>query len=93
MKNTGKMAGAEVSQVYVKDNESSLIRPEKELKGFDKTYLKPGETKRVSVRLGEEAFRMFHPMKQQWFVEPGEFTVFVGSSSADLRLTGKLTVK
>ena len=93
VKNTGKMAGAEVSQVYVKDNESSLIRPEKELKGFDKTYLKPGETKRVSVRLGEEAFRMFHPMKQQWFVEPGEFTVFVGSSSADLRLTGKLTVK
>ena len=93
VKNTGKIAGAEVSQVYVKDNESSLIRPEKELKGFDKTYLKPGETKRVSVRLGEEAFRMFHPMKQQWFVEPGEFTVFVGSSSADLRLTGKLTVK
>ena len=93
VKNTGKIAGAEVSQVYVKDIESSLIRPEKELKGFDKTYLKPGETKRVSVRLGEEAFRMFHPMKQQWFVEPGEFTVFVGSSSADLRLTGKLTVK
>ena len=93
VKNTGKIAGAEVSQVYVKDNESSLIRPEKELKGFDKTYLKPGETKRVSVRLGEEAFRMVHPMKQQWFVEPGEFTVFVGSSSADLRLTGKLTVK
>ena len=93
VKNSGKIAGAEVSQVYVKDNESSLIRPEKELKGFDKTYLKPGETKRVSVRLGEEAFRMFHPLKQQWFVEPGEFTVFVGSSSADLRLTGKLTVK
>jgi beta-glucosidase len=93
VKNTGKKAGAEVSQVYVKDNEASLVRPEKELKGFEKTYLKPGETKRVSVRLGEEAFRMFHPMKQQWFVEPGEFTVFVGSSSADLRLTGKLTVK
>ena len=93
VKNSGKIAGAEVSQVYVKDNESSLIRPEKELKGFDKTYLKPGETKRVSVRLGEEAFRMFHPLKQQWFVEPGEFTVFVGSSSADLRLTGKLTIK
>ena len=93
VKNTGKRAGAEVSQVYVKDNEASLVRPEKELKGFEKTYLKPGETKKVSVRLGEEAFRMFNPIKHQWVVEPGEFTVFVGSSSADLRLTGKLTVK
>ena len=93
VKNTGKMAGAEVSQVYVKDNESSLVRPEKELKGFNKTYLEPGQTKRVSVRLGEEAFRMFHPMKHQWIVEPGEFTIFVGSSSADLRLTGTCTVK
>jgi beta-glucosidase len=93
VKNTGKKAGAEVSQVYVKDNEASLVRPEKELKGFEKTYLKPGETKRVSVRLDDEAFRMFNPIKHQWVVEPGEFTVFVGSSSADLRLTGKLTVK
>ena len=93
VKNTGKMAGAEVSQVYVKDNESSLVRPEKELKGFNKTFLKPGETKKVSVRLGQEAFRMFDPMKHQWVVEPGEFTVFVGSSSADLRLDGKLEVK
>jgi beta-glucosidase len=79
--------------VYVKDNEASLVRPEKELKGFEKTFLKPGETKRVSVRLGEEAFRMFNPVKRQWVVEPGEFTVFVGSSSADLRLNGKLEVK
>lgn len=93
VKNTGKWAGAEVSQVYVKDNEASLVRPEKELKGFEKTFLKPGETKRVSVRLGEEAFRMFNPVKHQWVVEPGEFTVFVGASSADLRLSGKLEVK
>ena len=93
IKNTGKVAGAEVSQVYVKDNESSLVRPEKELKGFNKTYLKPGETKRVSVRLGHEAFRMFHPMKHQWIVEPGDFTIFVGSSSSDLRLTGSCTIK
>ena len=93
VKNTGKVAGAEVSQVYVKDNECSLVRPEKELKGFNKTYLKPGEAKTVSVRLGEEAFRMFDPIKHQWVVEPGDFTIMVGASAADLRLTGKCTVK
>jgi beta-glucosidase len=93
VKNTGKMAGAEVSQVYVKDNVSSLVRPEKELKGFEKTFLKPGETKRVCVRLGEEAFRMFDPVKHQWVVEPGEFTIFVGASAADIRLTGSCEVR
>lgn len=93
VKNTGKVAGAEVSQVYVKDNECRLVRPEKELKGFNKTFLKPGESKTVSVRLGEEAFRMFDPVKHQWVVEPGDFTIMVGSSSADLRLTGTCTVK
>lgn len=93
VKNTGKVAGAEVSQVYVKDNECRLVRPEKELKGFNKTFLKPGESKTVSVRLGEEAFRMFDPVKHQWVVEPGDFTILVGSSSADLRLTGTCTVK
>ena len=93
VKNTGKMAGAEVAQLYVGDDECSLIRPEKELKGFDKVFLKAGETKRVSVRLGEEAFRFFDPIERKFKVEPGTFTVKVGSSSADIRLTGKLEVK
>ena len=93
VKNTGKMAGAEVAQLYVGDDECSLIRPEKELKGFDKVYLKAGETKRVSVRLGEEAFRFFDPIERKFKVEPGAFTVKVGSSVADIHLTGKLEVK
>jgi beta-glucosidase len=93
VKNTGKMAGAEVAQLYVGDDECSLIRPEKELKGFDKVFLKAGETKRVSVRLGEEAFRFFDPIERKFKVEPGAFTVKVGSSAADIRLTGKLEVK
>ena len=93
VKNTGKMAGAEVAQVYVGDDECSLVRPAKELKGFDKVYLKAGETKRVSVRLDDEAFRFFDPIERQFKVEPGTFTVFVGASSADIRLNGKLTVK
>ena len=93
VKNTGKMAGAEVAQVYVGDDECSLVRPAKELKGFDKVYLKSGETKRVSVRLDDEAFRFFDPIERKFKVEPGVFSVYVGASSADIRLNGKLTVK
>ena len=93
VKNTGKVAGAEVAQVYVGDDECSLVRPAKELKGFGKVMLQPGETKTVSVRLGDEAFRFYDPILRQWMVEPGVFTVHVGASSADIRLTGKLTVE
>lgn len=93
VKNTGKMAGAEVAQVYVGDDECSLVRPAKELKGFDKVYLKAGETQRVSVRLDDEAFRFFDPIERKFKVEPGAFSVYVGASSADIRLTGKLEVK
>lgn len=93
VKNTGKYASAEVAQVYVGDDECYLIRPAKELKGFDKVYLKPGETKTLSVRLDDEAFRFYDPIERKFIVEPGSFTVHVGASSADIRLTGKLEVK
>ena len=93
LKNSGKVGGAEVAQVYVGDDECSLVRPIKELKGFDKVYLKAGETKRVSIRLDEEAFRFYDPIERRFKVEPGTFTVHVGASSADIRLTGKLNVK
>ena len=93
LKNTGKVAGAEVAQVYVGDNECTLVRPAKELKGFDKAYLQAGETKRVSIRLDDEAFRFFDPIERQFKVEPGEFTAYVGASSADIRLKGSLVVK
>ena len=63
------------------------------LKGFDKVMLQPGESKSVSVRLGEEAFRFYDPALRKWVVEPGMFTVLVGSSSADIRLKGQLEVK
>ena len=93
VKNTGKVAGAEVAQVYVGDDECRLVRPVKELKGFDKVFLQPGESRKVSVRLDEEAFRFYDPVLRKWVVEPGTFTVHVGASSADIRLTDKLTVK
>ena len=91
--NTGKVAGAEVAQVYVHDNECSLIRPAKELKGFSKVYLKAGQTQRVTIELDDEAFRFFDPIERKFVVEPGAFTVYVGASSADIRLTGELSVK
>ena len=93
IKNSGKMAGAEVAQVYVGDDECSLVRPAKELKGFDKVHLKAGESKRVSIRLDDEAFRFFDPIERKFKIEPGVFTVYVGASSADIRLTGKLEIK
>ncbi|MCU7550171.1 glycoside hydrolase family 3 C-terminal domain-containing protein [Chitinophagaceae bacterium LB-8] len=88
--NVGKTAGAEVAQVYVKDDESILRRPEKELKGFQKVFLNPGESKTVTVNLTKEAFQYYNDMLQQWVLEKGGFTLFVGSSSRDIRLTGKL---
>jgi beta-glucosidase len=93
IKNTGKRKGAEVVQVYVKDMESSLERPEKELKGFQKVFLEPGETQRVSIKLNRDAFSFYHPQKKQWIVEPGGFEVWVGSSSKDIRLKGKIMIK
>ena len=93
VKNTGKVAAAEVAQVYVGDDECRLVRPAKELKGFGKVMLQPGESKTVSVRLDDEAFRFYDPMLRKWVVEPGMFTVHVGASSADIRLTEKLEVK
>jgi beta-glucosidase len=93
IKNTGKIAAAEVAQVYVGDDECRLVRPAKELKGFEKVMLQPGETKSLSVRLGDEAFRFYDPILREWVIEPGTFTVHVGASSADIRLKGQLKVE
>ena len=93
VKNTGKVAASEVAQVYVTDDECSVVRPVKELKGFEKVYLKPGETKTVSVSLDQEAFRFYDSYKHDFVVEPGSFTVSVGSSSADIRLNATLVVE
>jgi beta-glucosidase len=89
VRNTGKMAGAEVAQVYVKQEKSALPRPEKELKGFEKVFLNPGEQKEVTVALNEEAFRYFDDRVNAWTLEPGSFEFLVGSSSRDIRLSGK----
>lgn len=92
IKNTGKMDAAETAQVYVGDIQSSVPRPLKELKGYEKVYLKRGETKRVSITLDEEAFAFFDVNSHQFIIEPGEFKIQAGPSSADLPLTTTITL-
>jgi beta-glucosidase len=83
--NTGKMAGKEIVQVYVHDHQSRLVRPPKELKGFAKVALQPGETKTVTVTLDLRAFAYYHPGYGQWITEDGEFDILIGASFADIR--------
>ncbi|MGE3596081.1 MAG: fibronectin type III-like domain-contianing protein, partial [Dehalococcoidia bacterium] len=91
VRNVGERAGREVVQVYVRDLESSLLRPEKELKGFAKITLQPGEERIARVVLPHRAFAAWDPTLKDWMAEPGEFEILVGASSADLR--GSATVE
>jgi beta-glucosidase len=86
--NTGAREGAEVVQVYVQPRKPSVQRPLKELKGFTKVSLKPGETKKVSVSLNGRSFAYYAPDKKGWVAEAGEYGVLVGASSRDIRLSG-----
>lgn len=90
--NTGKVAGKEIVQLYMRDVRSTFARPEKELKAFEKVELKPKQTKTLTFTLDREAFWYFDVFKNKWNVEPGEFKVLVGASSRDIRLGGSVTV-
>lgn len=90
VKNSGAVAGKEIAQVYVRDVESTWFRPEKELKGFAKVALQPGEEKEVSVDLGPRAFAYYDTGSKGWVVEAGEFEILVGASSRDIRLKDSL---
>ena len=90
--NTGKVEGKEVVQLYVTDKESSLIRPVKELKGFEKVSIKPGESKNVMFKLDKRAFAFYSEAAHDWLVEEGDFIISVGSSSRDIRLTDEVFV-
>lgn len=87
IKNTGTREGAEVVQIYIKDVKASVKRPEKELKGFVKVNLNPGEGKEVFVDLDSKSFSFFSEKEKTWVVEPGEFIILAGSSSKDIRLS------
>jgi len=86
--NTGRRAGAEVAQLYVHDDDSSVPRPPQELKGFAKVALAPGETKTVSFPLAQRSFAFYATESKAWVAEAGTFTIKVGASSRDLRLSG-----
>ena len=90
--NTGPVAGAEVVQVYVRDVESSVARPVRELKAFAKVDLQPGESQQVSVQLDERSFAFWSVLHGRWAVEAGDFEIAVGSSSRDLAQTHTITV-
>jgi beta-glucosidase len=90
VKNSGTRAGKEVVQLYVRDVQSSLPRPPKELKAFVKVSLAPGETQTVQFELDARAFAFYDPSRKQWVVEPGEFELLAGSSSRDIRTRATL---
>lgn len=90
VKNTGKVAGKEAVQVYVRDIASTAFRPEKELKGFAKIELQPGEEKEVTITLGRRAFASYDVGQKDWIIESGDFEILVGASSKDIRLTSAI---
>ena len=93
VKNTGSLPGKEVVQLYVGDNKSSLPRPQKELKAFDKIALNPGEEKTVTFTITADDLKYFDDARHEWVAEPGKFTLYSGSSSTDIRTKGSFTLK
>ncbi|KQT21504.1 glycosyl hydrolase family 3 [Chryseobacterium sp. Leaf404] len=93
VKNTGNKAGAEVVQLYISDKKSSVLRPEKELKGFEKVFLNPGEEKEVTLTINKEALSFFDAQKHAWVAEPGDFEAQIGNSSDNILTKVKFTLK
>ena len=83
--NTGRRAGAEVVQLYIHDKESSLERPYKELKGFDKVYLQPGETRQVNITIDVKALSFYNDKPQSWTAADGECVALVGNGTNNLK--------
>jgi beta-glucosidase len=90
--NTGKREGADVAQVYIADKHAKVPRPAKELKGFVKVVLRPGETRRVTVTLDNRAFSYYDVAAKQWRAEPGDYEILVGRSAEQIEVRGKVTL-
>ena len=89
--NTGSREGKEIVQLYIGDEESSLERPVKELKGFKKVALAPGETKRVTFEINPDMLKFYDP-ERGWVLEEGGFTAYVGAASDDIRSIVKFNI-
>ena len=85
VKNTGNRAGKEVVQLYIKDKKSSLPRPEKELKGFKKISLEPGQETEVNFTITPQELSFYDDKQGKWIAEPGEFEAIIGNSSTDIK--------
>jgi beta-glucosidase len=92
VKNTGQVAGKEIAQLYVRDVQSTIFRPDKELRGFAKVELQPGEEAEVTLSLDQRAFAFYDVASRDWVVEAGDFEILIGASSRDIRLTATLPV-
>ena len=90
--NTGSVAGTEIVQLYVAKKNSELFRPAKELKGFARVTLAPGEKQRITITLDDKAFRFWNVKANRWEIEGGEYELLVGASVEDIRLCEKITV-
>lgn len=93
VRNAGKMDASEVVQIYVSDCEASVKRPLKELKGYEKIFIRKGETEHVTIILGRDAFAFYDVDIHDFYVEPGYFDIFAGGSSADLPLACRIFVQ
>ena len=85
--NTGKVRGKEIVQLYVRDNTGACRRPDKELKGFEKISLEPGETKTVTMTLDHRSFAWYHTDLKDWYAASGKYDILIGASSRDIRLS------
>ncbi|AEF82048.1 glycoside hydrolase family 3 C-terminal domain-containing protein [Leadbettera azotonutricia] len=90
VKNTGSREGSETAQLYIAPDASVLFRAKKELKGFEKLHLKPGESKTVTLILDERSFAYYNVQAKDWSLEGGLYRILIGASSRDIRLEGKL---
>lgn len=93
VKNTGKTGAKETAQVYVAPVKPSVMRPAKELKGFDKKFIAPGKSEKFTIHLGPSAFSYYDVATHAWKVDAGDYKILVGASSADIRLEAPVTVK
>ena len=91
--NTGSVAGAEIVQLYVAKKNSEIFRPARELKGFARVTLAPGEKQRITITLDDKAFRFRNVKSNRWEIEGGEYELLVGASVEDIRLCEKITVQ
>ena len=91
--NTGSVAGTEIVQLYVAKKDSELFRPAKELKGFARVTLAPGEKQRITITLDDKAFRFWNVKANRWEIEGGEYELLVGASVEDIRLCEKISVQ